>query len=142
MSILQQAEFELALANIGSEDSEVMLEILRKFFAQWDSGGAVSVMAPVLGRLLAGLPIAPLTGYAGEWVEQEPGTFQNTRCGSVFRERDANGNWISYDIDGMPNPNAVASGTARHRWAAYEITFPYMPPDRDPPSPVMVVGGP
>ena len=62
MSIVEQAKSELALINFGEEDTKVMIEILKKFFDQWDSGGAVHVVAPILQRCLAWTPLSPLTG--------------------------------------------------------------------------------
>jgi len=43
MSIIERAKSELARINFGDDDSRVMIEILEKFFSQWDSGGAVHV---------------------------------------------------------------------------------------------------
>ena len=47
MSIIEQAKTELAAANFGDDDSRVMIEILERFFDQWNSGGAVAAAAPV-----------------------------------------------------------------------------------------------
>ncbi len=38
-----------------------MIGILETFFDQWDSGGAVYAVAPILQRLIAGKPLSPLT---------------------------------------------------------------------------------
>lgn len=129
MSIIEQAKSEMALVNFGADDSRVMVEILEKFFDQWDSGGAVHAVAPVLQRLIAGRPLSPLTGDDIEWIRPMDGMdlFQNRRCGSVFKEKDLNGNWIAYDIDRKPNNGVPDDAVLRHRWAANEITFPYMP---------------
>jgi len=68
MGMIDQAKAELAAVNFGAEDSAVMIDILERFFNQWDSGGAVAAAAPVLQRLLVGRPLSPLTGADEEWV--------------------------------------------------------------------------
>lgn len=101
-----------------------MIEIMEKFFAQWDSGGAVYAVAPVLQRLIAGKPITPLSGGDDEWVIHDFDDdcyAQNKRCGSVFKRRDGS----AYDIDG-----AEAGRTP--------ITFPYWPERATVPPPDFV----
>lgn len=118
MSLIEHAKTELAAINFGEEDSRAMVEILERFFDQWDSGGAVSVAAPVLVRLLNGQPLGPLTGADSEWMEVGPDVFQNVRCGSVFKDKHhhAGEDWLIHDID-APAPLAA-------------ITFPYDPATR------------
>src|SRR5262245_43206133 len=120
MSIIEQAKTELAAAKFGDDDSRVMIEILEKFFDQWDSGGAVAAVAPVLQRLIAGKPLGPLTGEDSEWFKpmDDIDCFQNVRCGSVFKEKLPNGDWFAYDID---KPHG-AEATVDHRWRWNGIT--------------------
>src|SRR4051812_21032391 len=115
MSIRSQAKTELAAVNFGEDDSRVMLEILDKFFDQWDSGGAVAVASDVLVRLIKGQPLGPLTGEDGEWyIHDMPGVYaQNLRCSSVFKSTK---DGPAYDID---------AGNERA-----PITFPYDPTTR------------
>lgn len=113
MSIIDQAKDELRRANFGEEDSAVMIGILETFFGQWDSGVSVSVVAPVLQRLIAGQPLSPLTGEDDEWVEVGPSVFQNKRCGSVFKDPRFHDGKLAYDIDAA-EPRAA-------------IEFPYWP---------------
>lgn len=124
MSTVEQARYELALCNFGEEDSRVMVELLEKFFDQWDSGGAVSVAAPVLQRLITGKPLSPLTGADDEWVVHDCDDdcyAQNRRCSTVFKRRDGS----AYDIQsGLRVP----------------VTFPYNPEDATVRSPVVEVG--
>lgn len=111
MSLIEQAKTELAAINFGTDDSRVMVELLEKFFDQWDSGGAVSAAAPVLQRLIAGKPLGPLTGADDEWVVHDFDDdcyAQNRRCGEVFKRRDG----TAYSI---------ASGKR------VDISFPYTP---------------
>jgi hypothetical protein len=67
LSLIEQAKQELARINFGEEDSRVMIEIMEKFFQQWDSGGSVYSCIPVLTKLLYGKPLSHLTGEPDEW---------------------------------------------------------------------------
>lgn len=109
MSLIERAKAELDAINFGEEDTEVMIEILEKFFDQWDSGGAVSVVAPVLQRLIAGKPLSPITGADSEWfIHDAEGMYaQNKRCSTIFK---ATKDGPAYDIDVPGRP---------------AITFPY-----------------
>lgn len=119
MSMISHAKTELAAINFGDDDSRVMVEILEKFFSQWDSGGAVSVAGPVLQRLIEGKPLGPLTGEDSEWfVHDMDGCYaQNIRCGTVFK---ATKDGPAYDIDVPGRP---------------PITFPYVPGAQINPEP-------
>lgn len=124
MSLIESAKAELAAVNFGEDDSRVMVEILEKFFGQWDSGGAVHAVAPVLQRLIAGKPLAPLTGADEEWciLDYDDAAYaQNKRCSTVFKRRDGQ----AYDI---------ADGS--RKW----ISFPYWPDRAEVADPVIVVG--
>lgn len=124
MGLISQAKNELKRINFGEEDSAVMIDLLERFFAQWDSGGAVYAVAPVLQRLIAGKCLSPLTGEDDEWfIHDCDGMYaQNLRCSTVFR-REKGGPAI--DIDAA-DPNAP-------------ITFPYWPDRADVPSPVIEI---
>lgn len=123
MSIIDQAKTELAAIKFGDDDSRVMVEILEKFFDQWDSGGAVSVAAPVLQRLIAGKPLGPLTGEDSEWfIHDVEGMYaQNKRCSTVFKSTK---DGPAYDIDVPGRP---------------PITFPYSPDRAQVASPVVEI---
>ena len=127
MSIIERAKTELAAINFGAEDSRVMIDILEKFFSQWDSGGAVSCAAPVLQRLIAGKPLGPLTGADSEWHDPmgDGRLLQNIRCSSVFKDRCGvpDGSFHIYDIDAA-DPLAP-------------VTFPYWPDRAEVGSPVI-----
>ncbi len=118
MSIIEQAKKELALINFGQEDSAVMIEILEKFLGQWDSGGAVFAVAPVLQRLIAGKPLSPLTGEDSEWLEVSDGVWQNIRCSTVFKGKG--GAAYNIDVEGRP-----------------PIEFPYWPEKAEVGDPVI-----
>ena len=94
MSIVESAQAELERINFGAEDTAAMVEILQRFFKQWDSGGAVACAAPILMRCISGQPLSPLTGADDEWHDPmgDGLMLQNVRCGSVFKDwRAANG---------------------------------------------------
>lgn len=121
MSITERAKYELDAINFGEEDTGVMIEILEKFFDQWDSGGAVWAVAPILQRLIAGKPLAPLTGKDDEWVihDFDDDVYaQNKRCGEVFKRK----NGTAYTIE---------------RGFREEIAFPYSPGEAVVASPVV-----
>lgn len=124
MSIINQAREEMKRINFGDDDSAVMIEILEKFFDQWDSGGAVHAVAPVLQRLIAGKCLSPLTGDDDEWVDHGGGVFQNKRVGSVFKDPRFHDGKLAYDIDNAADPRGA-------------ITFPYYPERAEVASPVV-----
>ena len=119
MSLIERAKIELDAINFGEEDTAAMVDILERFFKQWDSGGVVSVAAPVLMRLIKGQPLKPLTGADDEWYDPigDGKVLQNIRCSSVFKYDDGR----VLDID-APTPD--------------QITFPYDPVTRLPAVPV------
>tara|TARA_R110000868_G_scaffold367296_1_gene630268 strand:- start:277 stop:645 length:369 start_codon:yes stop_codon:yes gene_type:complete len=114
MSLIEQAKAELNRINFGEEDTEVMLRILRDFFDQWDSGGAVHVVAPILQRLIAGKCLSPLTGEPAEWSEVGSGVFQNNRAAAVFKDPRFHDGIFAYDLDNPAGPRVA-------------IAFPYWP---------------
>lgn len=123
MSIIERAKAELDAINFGEEDTAVMIGILKKFFNQWDSGGAVASVAPVLQRLIAGKPLSPLTGADSEWIDRSEMSgrpmWQNMRCGTVFKSGKDGPAW---DIEVLSQPS---------------ITFPYWPDRADVRPPVI-----
>jgi hypothetical protein len=116
MSIIERARCELEAINFGEDDIRVMIEVMEKFFSQWNSGGAVSVAAPILARLIAGKPLTPLTGEDSEWMIHDfdnTGIYaQNIRCTSVMKDTK---DGPAFDVD---------LGEASEK---VTITFPYMP---------------
>jgi hypothetical protein len=129
MSVIAQAKEELARINFGAEDSAVMIDILERFFDQWDSGGAVWAVAPVLQKLIAGKPLSPLTGGEAEWFDHGNGVFQNKRCSSVFKDPRFHEGKLAYDLD---NPEGSRAA----------IEFPYTPAKFDVSSPLVEIAVP
>lgn len=124
MSISDQAKYEMERAGFEAPDIEVMSHLLDIFFGQWDSGGAVWAMAPVLQRLIAGKPLTPLTGMDDEWLKMGGGVYQNRRCSTIFKSVDLEGVTLCYDIDTPGRP---------------EITFPYDTENVQVSSPVVEI---
>lgn len=118
MSLIEQAKDELKLINFGDQDSVVMIDLLERFFDQWDSVGAVWAVAPILQRLIAGKPLSPLIGDDSEWLEVGHDLLQNRRCSTVFKDKLTG---RCYDID------------------AGDITFPYEPQKAEVGSPVIEI---
>lgn len=135
MSIIEHAKSELEAINFGAEDSAVMIEIMEKFFDQWDSGGAVHAVAPVLQRLIAGQPLGPLTGADSEWFDPmgDGIMLQNKRYSSVFKDwRDAEGRLSAAAGEGKLTIHDLNN-------PAWEGTFPYDPQTGFPASPVIEI---
>ncbi len=123
MSMIQLAESEMKIAGFAPSEIETVRKILTLFFDEWDSGGAVWAMAPVLQRCIAGKCLTPLTGDESEWMDVSEYSggpmWQNLRCGTVFKDADH-----SYDIDTPGRPS---------------ITFPYWPKNSEVGSPVIEI---
>lgn len=126
MSIVGKAKDELKRINFGEEDSARMIEILEIFFDQWDSGGAVHAVAPILQRLIAGKCLSPLTGEPDEWIDHGNGFFQNVRVSTVFKDPRFHGGKLAYDLD---NPEGARKA----------ISFPYYPAEARVASPVVEI---
>lgn len=135
MSLITWARSELEGINFEPEGTETLIKVLEIFLEEFDSGGAVHAVIPILQSLLCGRPLRPLTGEVDEWFDpmgtpEKPGDwFQNKRCSSVFKTNiDIPHRGLkvgdAYDLDG---PEAMKP-----------IIFPYRPARRIP-SPVMEV---
>jgi hypothetical protein len=135
MSVIELAKAELAAINFGEQGTKVMVEILEKFFEEWDSGGAVHAVAPILMRCIAAKPLSPLTGTDDEWYDPVGNGImqQNKRCSSVFKDWRTEDGYLSdkagegkltiHDID---NPT-------------WDGTFPYWSDRAEVSSPVIEI---
>ena len=108
MSFIKYAEKELDLIGMSADSEDEMnlamrdhiLRMIRVFSQEGHSGFSAAYAVSCLEKLLRYEPLSPLTGEDDEWTEldyDEDTTYQNKRCGRVFK--DANGN--AYDIDGI-----------------------------------------
>lgn len=126
MSLIEHAKDELRRINFGEDDTSAMIGILEKFFDQWDSGGAVHAVAPILQRLIAGKCLTPLSGADDEWTEVGDGVFQNRRSSSVFKDPRFHEGKLAYDLDNPKGPREA-------------IEFPYYPERAEVPSPLVEI---
>lgn len=121
MSMKEWAKAEMERAKFDQPTMDAMMKILDIFYEEWDSGGAVWAMVPVLESLLTGLPLSPLTGEDDEWMEvglEREGVeiYQNVRCSTVFK-RKVGKDWFAYDLE-LPGNDV---------WKFGQVTFPYEP---------------
>lgn len=126
------ASDELDRIGISGEEKAIYLETLTRFLDYFDSGGAMSIAAPILRRLLSTIPLSPLTGADDEWVDVSHDMFQNKRCFTVFKtliDRPHRGLKAgdAYDLSVEP---------------LKPITFPYNVDDREIQPPVYEVSTP
>lgn len=100
---------------------ESLFELLEVFDKQGHSGSSAPYTAKAFAKLALFKPLSPLTGNDDEWNEVGDGTWQNNRCGHVFKE-----NGKAYDLDGEifrePNGSCFTSRESR-----VDVTFPYTP---------------
>jgi hypothetical protein len=138
-SIQERAKIELDRIDNDPADTIVMLLIIKQFFTQWDSGGAVSVVIPQLNRLLRGLPLAPLTGEDDEWEDIShydptgPRLFQNKRCSSVFKKE--------VTVEGSGGVPGLSYWEISDIEAPGVVVFPYIPMGEGWAPPPMVSAG-
>jgi hypothetical protein len=99
-----------------------LLDLLRVMTLQGHSGFSASYLISAFQRLARFEPMVPLTGADSEWVEVGSETWQNKRCGRVFKDADGR----AYDIDGRvfrePDGCCFTSRDSR-----VYIDFPYTP---------------
>lgn len=103
-----------------------ILDIVKVFEEQGDSGFSASYKISALTRLLSFKPLQPLTGEPDEWREpyDREGHRQNKRCSSVFSNPDGTFD----DIDAV-----IVSDNGGITWFTSgrfrkKITFPYSVP--------------
>jgi hypothetical protein len=135
MSIIEAAKYELDHTEFDESEKATYIKILEIFLDEFDSGGAVHCAIPILMRLICGKPLGPLTGRDTEWMDIGHGTWQNRRCGSVFKT----------DIDiphrGLKAGNAYDIDTPFDTQGHFTpIIFPYIPATpSNAPSPVIEI---
>lgn len=117
---LQHAGMFGADADYDGELAHSVLDLIEEFSKQGHSGGSAGLTIELFNRLARFQPLGPLTGDPEEWYEPLPGTFQNRRLGTVFKD-GADGQ--PYDIDGAVW--RCEDGTIVTE--KINITFPYTP---------------
>ena len=118
-----------------------VLKLLEVFDGEGHSGSTAPYAINMFSRLANFKPIAPLTGEDWEWIKHDYSgdvSYQNKRCGSVFKDEDGNAynidgivfwEWArSYDDEGKPSGISKSYYTCRE--SRVPVTFPYIVPDR------------
>lgn len=100
-----------------------IIQLLYVFSQQEHSGSSAPYAISAFTKLANFEPLGPLTGEDPEWLEVEPGLFQNIRCGHVFMDATTG---QAYDAQGKifrePDGSTFQSSDSR-----VYITFPYTP---------------
>ncbi len=121
----------------GNPTSGVANMVLRLLDAYTSSETTVDdkeMAVDIFSRLVAGVPITPLTGEDSEWVsigDDENPLWKNTRCSTVFKDNDGawdtdvfvNWSWVcdpSFN-DGKPFKMYFIDENQK-----VKVTFPYM----------------
>lgn len=127
-NLTNHAEKELELAGLFKKDSDYggmlgqnVMELVKVFSKQEHSGFSANMAIALFERVARFEPLAPLTGEDDEWVEVEPGVFQNKRCSHVFKK-----NGQAYNIYGKvfrePSGATYTSGDSH-----VPVVFPCIP---------------
>lgn len=109
--MLSFAELELDILSKANKDPEnrplveefipEILALVDKFSKSGQSGGSApyyaSAIAETVKKLCLIKPISPITGIDEEWCEFTLGSFQNSRCYSLFKDE----NGFSYYLDAI-----------------------------------------
>ena len=131
-SLYDFAERELAMFpkdDMQQEMNRGVLKIVADFSDQGHSGFSASYALGMIRRLLAFLPMKPLTGADGEWngpLNSKGGQiYQNKRCSRVFKDADGS----AHDIEAR-----VVSYDGGETWHYpkqwKKVAFPYTPPEK------------
>lgn len=137
MTFKSHAEHELHLIGLGPDCDGInkamrdhILKMIDTFADEGHSGFSASYAISILEKLLKFEPITPLTGNDDEWMKIHSDTYQNIRCGRVFKS-DSYG---AYDIDGRVFYDEMVDEdgkTYKSYFTCYEsrtpVTFPYTP---------------
>ena len=140
MSLLSHAESEMRLAWPDAEPMQDMvkanvLELLKVFAEQGHSGMSAPYVLGVFEKLANFEPLTPLTGADAEWMDVGGGTFQNIRCGTVFKEeKDGEAYWIEgrifRDADGCCFINRDSRVTVVFPWTKPEPEIVDIPAEK------------
>lgn len=119
-TMLEHARRELKILEKGQEENaqllernykiEVLVAAVEANVAGMD-GGERDDFLTILGQLIKGAPVTPLTGEESEWLRIAVGTDQNLRMTSVMRA--AGDNATAYDLN--------------KPFEDRKVTFPYNP---------------
>ena len=102
--------------------SDQVLQLIQLFSTHGHSGSSAPFAVQMFSTLASFKPLDPLTGEDSEWVEVSEGSFQNNRCGRVFKDGQGN----AYDIEGKVFRDSDG-GAFTSRGSRVPVTFPYTP---------------
>lgn len=138
MSFISFAESELDRIGMTADSEDEMniamrkhiLHMVTEFCDEGHSGFSANYAISCLEKLLRYEPLSPLTGDDDEWNDVGGGTYQNKRCGRVFK--DENG---AYDIDGIVFWQCLTDPETGEKFKTYftckdshvPVEFPYTP---------------
>lgn len=137
MSFKSHAEHELFLIGLGPDCTDInktmrehILQMIDTFSEGEHSGFSASYAISILEKLLRFEPITPLTGNDDEWMKISSDTYQNIRCGHVFKTDNGD----AYDIEGRIFYEEFVDKngeTFKNHFTCFEsrtpVTFPYTP---------------
>jgi len=106
----------------GGNTGKAVMELLELFDKQNHSGMSASLVASLFKQLVDGKPLTPLTGNDDEWIEIEPGVYQNKRCPSVFKDEKG-----AYQIDYYIFQDESGAYYTSKESIKYIDKFPYYP---------------
>jgi hypothetical protein len=116
--------------------SRNILDLIKVFASQGHTGFSAHYLIPRLKRLMDFKPLSALTGKDDEWNEvcrtDNPRTYQNKRCCSVFKDVYADGTVRVHDLEAVAisdNGGVTWFTSAICNQFEDPITFPYFPPD-------------
>lgn len=118
---LDDAMQKMAMANL--------LELLSVFGKQGHSGSSAPYVLKAFKKLAAYEPLVPLEGTEDEWKDVGYGTYQNKRCGHVFKSADRF-EGRAYDTEAVIFYDVLDNGDRSYytnSGSARPIKFPYMP---------------
>ena len=107
-----------------------LVDVIEVIASQGHSGFSGAYLIKYLTPLLKKEPITPLTGEEDEWAKVDEDTYQNKRCGRVFKRSETG---VAFDIDArVYYETKIDEHGKEHRAyfirAPHEpITFPYTP---------------
>ena len=133
MSLIDYAKSELARIGTDEDGMQEMMNnhiihMVEEFSKEGHSGFSANYAISILSRLLRFKPLFPLTGEEDEWIEVCVGTFQNKRCGAVFKN-DTRYGGKPYYIEGKVFSSDGGETWFTNRDSCVVIEFPFTVPD-------------
>jgi len=131
-NLVKHAQAEFKAADWLDEECEMqqmmmdnLIQLLQVFGEQGHSGFSAPYCLNAFNKLARFEPLTPLTGEESEWNEVGENTYQNNRCGEVFKEgKDGKPYWIHgkifKDKDGCTYTNSESRVFIEFPWTRPE----------------------